>query len=82
MEQEKKRRTYKKRFTSSNESTSHERTSESSTIHKRDRGAESKAIEEKIDAFFEANKDSGLRKLISAAKLMEVGAHIGLATKL
>jgi small subunit ribosomal protein S2 len=34
-------------------------------------------IEKKIDAFFEANKDAGIRKLVSATKLMEAGAHIG-----
>jgi hypothetical protein len=39
------------------------------------------AIEKKINDFFEANKDSGLRKLISASKLMEAGVHIGMPTK-
>jgi small subunit ribosomal protein S2 len=56
--------------------------SSSHSYYKKDRSLETKAIEEKIDAWFEANKESGLRKLISAAKLMEVGAHIGLSTKL
>jgi hypothetical protein len=40
------------------------------------------SIEKKIDAFFEANKDAGLRKLVSASKLMEAGAHIGMSAKL
>lgn len=39
-------------------------------------------IEKKIDAFFEANKEMGLRKLVSASKLMEAGAHIGMSPKL
>lgn len=86
MEQERKQRVYQKRTTSSSGSGSSfhrgETSHESSISHKRDRSAETKAIEDKINTFFEANKESGLRKLISAAKLMEVGAHIGLATKL
>ena len=36
-----------------------------------------KQIEAKIDAFFEANKEFGIKKLVSATKLMEVGANIG-----
>lgn len=84
MEYEKKPRIYKKRYPSSksNESFHNEHNNNTSASFKRDRSVETKAIEEKIDAFFEANKESGLRKLVSAAKLMEVGAHIGLATKL
>jgi small subunit ribosomal protein S2 len=39
------------------------------------------AIEKKIDDFFEANKESGLRKLVSASKLMEAGVHIGMSAK-
>jgi small subunit ribosomal protein S2 len=39
------------------------------------------AIEKKIDAFFEANKDSGLHKLVSASKLMEAGVHVGMPVK-
>jgi hypothetical protein len=39
------------------------------------------AIEKKINDFFEANKESGLRKLVSASKLMEAGAHIGMPAK-
>jgi small subunit ribosomal protein S2 len=39
------------------------------------------AIEKKIDAFFEANKDSGLHKLVSASKLMEAGSHVGMPIK-
>jgi hypothetical protein len=39
------------------------------------------AIEKKINDFFEANKDSGLRKLVSASKLMEAGIHIGMPAK-
>ena len=40
-----------------------------------------KNIEAKIDMFFEANKEFGIRKLISATKLMEVGANIGSQPK-
>lgn len=36
-----------------------------------------KTIEAKIDAFFEANKEFGIKKLVSAAKLMEANANIG-----
>jgi small subunit ribosomal protein S2 len=39
------------------------------------------AIEKKINDFFEANKESGLRKLVSASKLMEAGVHIGMPAK-
>jgi ribosomal protein L44E len=39
------------------------------------------AIEKKINDFFEANKDSGLRKLVSASKLMEAGVHIGMPAR-
>jgi small subunit ribosomal protein S2 len=39
------------------------------------------AIEKKINDFFEANKESGLRKLVSASKLMEAGTHVGLPAK-
>jgi hypothetical protein len=39
------------------------------------------AIEKKINDFFEANKESGLRKLVSASKLMEAGVHIGMSAK-
>lgn len=82
--EEKKPRYYKKRFTSSRDTgyPHAQHSGDSSTSFKKDRSAETKVIEDKIDAFFEANKESGLRKLVSAAKLMEVGAHIGLATKL
>ena len=40
-----------------------------------------KQIEAKIDAFFEANKEFGIKKLVSASKLMEVGANIGTYAK-
>ncbi|MDE7434097.1 MAG: hypothetical protein K2M43_03205 [Mycoplasmoidaceae bacterium] len=40
-----------------------------------------KSIQAKIDDFFEANKDSGIKKLISVAKLTESGCHIGMSTK-
>jgi hypothetical protein len=43
--------------------------------------SKNKEIEKKIDAFFEANKESGLKKLVSASKLMEAGAHIGTLNK-
>ncbi len=43
--------------------------------------AVNKNIEAKIDAFFEANKDSGIKKLVSASKLMESGCHIGMSAK-
>jgi hypothetical protein len=79
MEIEKKQRTYRRRNPREDGMSSNDN---SSFAAKRDRSVETKAIEEKIDAFFEANKESGPRKLISAAKLMEVGAHIGLATRL
>jgi hypothetical protein len=73
-------------FPKKSDDASHDQQGTSTGSHyshpKRDRTLETKQIEEKIDAFFEANKDSGLRKLISAAKLMEVGAHIGLTTRL
>ena len=39
-------------------------------------------IEAKINAFFESNKSSGLKKLVSVNKLMEAGAHIGLSNHL
>jgi hypothetical protein len=38
-------------------------------------------MEAKVDAFFEMNKESGIRKLVSATKLMEAGAHLGLPPK-
>ncbi len=40
-----------------------------------------KTIEAKIDAFFETNKDAGIKKLVSASKLMESGCHIGMSAK-
>jgi len=40
------------------------------------------SIEAKIDAFFEANKEVGLTKLISASKMMEAGAHIGMPARM
>lgn len=40
-----------------------------------------KNIEAKIDAFFESNKDAGIKKLVSASKLMESGCHIGMTAK-
>lgn len=47
----------------------------------RDFQSVNKSIQAKIDDFFEANKDSGIRKLISVAKLTESGCHIGMSTK-
>lgn len=40
-----------------------------------------KSIEAKIDAFFELNKEFNIKKLVSANKLMEVGANIGTPLK-
>ncbi len=40
-----------------------------------------KSIESKINSFFESNKEAGIRKLISASKLMESGCHIGMSAK-
>lgn len=40
-----------------------------------------KNIEAKIDAFFEANKEFNIRKLVSANKLMEVSANLGMQGK-
>lgn len=40
-------------------------------------------IQKKVNAFFDANKDNpDYKKLISAEKLMEAGAHIGLANNM
>lgn len=40
-------------------------------------------IEAKINMFFESNKDNkDLKKIISVSKLMEAGAHVGLAANL
>ena len=70
MENEKRPRTYKKRTTQDDGSFNRYHgsntgsMSDSNSTHtKRDRSLETKAIEEKIDAFFEANKETGLRKL-------------------
>ncbi|WEK83177.1 MAG: 30S ribosomal protein S2 [Mycoplasma sp.] len=40
-----------------------------------------KNIEAKIDAFFKANEEFGIKKLVSPAKLMEVNANIGTPAK-
>lgn len=40
-----------------------------------------KEIQTKIDAFFEANKEFGIRKLVSPVKLIEAGASTGCYTK-
>lgn len=47
-------------------------------------GASAKeTIEAKVNMFFESNKDNkDLKKIISVAKLMEAGAHVGLAANL
>lgn len=47
-------------------------------------GASAKdTIEAKVNMFFESNKDNKeLKKIISVAKLMEAGAHVGLAANL
>lgn len=36
-----------------------------------------KSMEAKIDAFFEANKEFNIKKLVSASKLMSVNANVG-----
>lgn len=47
-------------------------------------GASAKdTIEAKVNMFFESNKDNKeLKKIISVSKLMEAGAHVGLASNL
>ncbi|MCQ3914655.1 MAG: hypothetical protein MJ201_02520 [Mycoplasmoidaceae bacterium] len=47
-------------------------------------GASAKdTIEAKVNMFFESNKDNkDLKKILSVAKLMEAGAHVGLAANL
>ncbi len=47
-------------------------------------GASAKdTIEAKVNMFFESNKDNkDLKKIISVSKLMEAGAHVGLASNL
>ncbi|MCQ3908233.1 MAG: hypothetical protein MJ200_01390 [Mycoplasmoidaceae bacterium] len=47
-------------------------------------GASAKeTIEAKVNMFFESNKNNkDLKKIISVAKLMEAGAHVGLAANL
>ncbi|MCQ2956827.1 MAG: hypothetical protein MJ233_03135 [Mycoplasmoidaceae bacterium] len=47
-------------------------------------GASAKeTIEAKVNLFFESNKDNkDLKKILSVSKLMEAGAHVGLAANL
>lgn len=40
-----------------------------------------KNIETKIDAFFEANKEFGIKKLVSTSRLIEIGANVGTYPK-
>ena len=47
----------------------------------RPKGFSSQMIEKKVDAFFEANKEFGIKKLVSASKLIESGLQNGMQRK-
>lgn len=49
----------------------------------RDGASAKETIEAKVNLFFESNKDNkDLKKILSVSKLMEAGAHVGLAANL